>query len=105
MQIPKYIKEILSRSDFYYGPGSKPGYTIRIHKKTEFTYVNTLVKEANNLVSWVKRQMPKDYPWDNSPVADIEKIPDRTRYCDQVAIVTVTDPIMKHIESFIRDKK
>ena len=42
IKIPKYIIEILERAQFAYGKDSIPGYTIKIEKKTPYTYATTL---------------------------------------------------------------
>lgn len=47
IRIPKYIIEILERSEFVLN-GEKviPGYTIRVEKKTPYAYATTLRDEA-----------------------------------------------------------
>lgn len=44
MKIPKYVQEIMERSEFVRGYGD-PGYTIRIRKATPYTRISTLSAE------------------------------------------------------------
>ena len=98
MNVPNYIKEILGRSTFNF-TGGDIGYTVNIHKKTEYVQVRSLRTEAKRIVLWVNRQMPQDDP--ELPTAVINTLPDKTHYCDQVATVTIYDPVMMRIEKYI----
>lgn len=104
IDIPKYIIDILSRAEFVVGSGA-PGYSIRICKRTAYTYAETLKQEVNNLVRWVRRQMPKDYPWDESPIAVVKDVPMTTRYNYQYAYLDIYDPVMQEIEKYIKNEK
>jgi hypothetical protein len=69
------------------------GYTIRIAKSSEYGYIQTLHDEIDRLKNWVERQTGGELV--------LLEIPNDTHYRKQYAIVTIFDPVMKHIESFI----
>ena len=102
MEIPKYIQDIMERSGFVVGYGD-PGYTIAIRKATPYTQVSTFKVEIERLEKWVKRMMPKDDL--GVPTMIINKIPKKTHYANQYAIVTIYDPIMKYLEEYIQDSE
>lgn len=99
MKIPKYIQDMMERARFVVGYGD-PGYTIEIRKATPYTQVSTLKKEIERLEKWVNRMMPKDDL--GVPTIIINKIPKKTHYINQYAIVTIYDPIMKQLEEYIK---
>lgn len=97
MNIPKYVLDIMARSEFVLGIGDA-GYTIRIHKATPYTQICTFQKEINRFVSWCNRQVPQ---MEDCPTARINTIPYITHYYDQLAIVTIYDPVMKWLEPYM----
>ncbi len=97
--VPKYIENILSRSKFALGYG-EPGYTIEVEKESPYTKADALKHECEKLVAWVERQMPHDEY--SVPTAVINRMPAKTHYCRQFAIVTVYDPVMRRIEQYIK---
>ena len=104
--IPKYIKDILSRSKYEFDYCTKdkhyaPGYTIRIRKRTTQTLIPTHEKQVKRFQLWVQKQYQKRYGGGNEPISHLLYIPTETHYRDQYAIVTVYDPVMKDIENKI----
>ncbi len=97
MNVPKYIIEMLNRSEYNFAIGDV-GYTIDIHKATPYTKVNTLKDEVERLVKWANKQTPQ-FP--EMPTAKLERIEAQTHYRDQIATVTIYDPVIKHLEAFI----
>lgn len=69
------------------------GYTISIEKNTVYTKVPTMEREIERLKKWVER---------NNGEFHILYIPKQTRYTSQRAIVTIFDPVMQHIEQYIK---
>lgn len=102
MEIPKYIQDMMERARFVVGCG-EPGYTIAIRKATPYTQVGTFKAEIERLEKWVKRMMPKDDL--GVPTMIIHRIPNKTHYAKQYAIVTIYDPIMKYLEKYIQDSE
>ncbi len=106
METPKYIVNMLQRSSYVYDkpytddPNYAAGYTIRINKKTLQTQAPTFQKEICRFQSWVQRTYRKRYK-DNSPVVYVLRMPTKTHYCVQSAVVTIFDPVMKELERFI----
>lgn len=98
MKIPKYIQDMMERAEFVLSYG-EPGYTIAIRKTTPYTQVSTLKAEIERLEKWVKRMMPKDDL--GVPTMIINRIPKKTHYANQYAIVTIYDPVMKQLEKYI----
>ena len=98
MKIPNYIIALLNRSEYFYGDLGSAGYTLKIHKATPYTHMATLKSEVDRLIKWANKQFPT-YP--EAPTAKLECGLGRTMYCDQSAIVTIYDPVMKHIEQYI----
>ena len=99
MKIPKYIQELMTRSRFALGPvheRASPGYTIWITKATPYTSADTLRAECERLCKWAKRSCAD---------AEILSCPTETHYYPQRALVTVTDPCMKHMEQYISEVK
>lgn len=96
MKIPKYAQEMMSRSRFdrsFQNSKSNPGYTIIIRKATPQTMARTLRAECDRLVEWAKR---------NYADAEVLECPSKTHYCNQAALVTVTDPCMKYLEQYMK---
>lgn len=100
MTIPKYVLDILSRSEMALGVGD-PGYTIYIHKATRQTLISTFQKEINRLIAWCNRQVPQ---MEDCPTAKIISIPHKTHYCDQCALVTIYDPVMLRLDRIIKQQ-
>jgi len=99
MEIPEYVREIMSRAEYEYDccvnhEDYAVGYTIRICKATARTYAATLEKEVERLCKWVDKMA-------GVKTAFVLFVPKKTRYCDQYAIVTVFDPIMQKIERYM----
>lgn len=99
MEIPKYIQDIMERSKFVLSYG-EPGYTIAIRKATPYTQVSTFKVEIERLEKWVQQMMSKDDL--GVPTMIINRIPKKTHYANQYAIVTIYDPIMKQLEKYIQ---
>jgi hypothetical protein len=103
MTIPKYVKEIMWRSEYcYIFPKSKavdcsPGYTVTVKKATPYTNISTFRKELERLKRWVERQ--------NGGSMEIIFCPSVTHHNDQRAIITIWDPVMKYIEQYIPKKQ
>ena len=109
MNIPKYVKEIMSRSkyeyDFLQGENTSVGYTVRIFKYSDYQNVNSFLKEIQRLKKWVDKEYRKIAGDDVEPdVCHIISVPNRTHYTNQYAIVTIFDPVMKHLEEYISKK-
>lgn len=110
MHVPKYIQEIMSRSkyeyDFLNDENASVGYTIRILKYSEYQKASTFLAEIQRLKKWVddeyKRIMHNEAEAD---VCYIISVPSETHYVKQYAIVTIFDPIMKHLEKYIPTEK
>lgn len=100
MVIPKYIKDMMGRARFVRGFG-EPGYTVEIVKATPYTTAETFKMEVERLCAWVERQMSRDEF--SIPTAVINNIPHKTHYCRQVAVVTIYDPVMQHLEKLIKE--
>jgi len=101
MKIPKYVEDILGRSEFCFFVGSvcaDAGYTITVHKASEYQMHRTLNAECDRLVAWANRQCPSI---EDAPTARVDRYLTETHYCDQTAVVTIYDPVMKEIESMI----
>ena len=111
--VPKYIRDILARSEWAVEAGrlpegGDPGYTILIHKRTAYARAKTLDGETRLLRSWAERLMRRLFPgYDPAaqPKTVIHQCPTETHYWDQWATVTIWDPVMKYIEEYIPTKK
>ena len=105
MNIPKYVRELMSRSQFDLDhPRGVPGYTIKIRKATPYTKAYTLKAEVERLVAWANREAPVPPEWE-SDTAVIVSVPKATHHRDQYAVVTIYDPVMKGLEKYIDEKK
>ena len=99
MVIPKYAQEMMSRDRFdrdFTNPKSIPRYTIWIRKATPYTHASTLQDECKRLVAWAQR---------NYADAEILECPKDTHYCNQAALVTIMDPVMRKLERFLPEKE
>ena len=112
MKTPLYIQNLLSRCEWAVEAGRlpkgcDPGYTLLLHKRSAYALAKTLAKEADALKGWAEREMLKLCPYydnDADPIAVVNHCPGETRYRDQWAVITIWDPLMKHIEKFIPEK-
>lgn len=100
MKIPKYVIELMSRAEYNYkylvnDKNYAVGYTLNIFKATPYTRADTLKAEVERLVAWANKVGGKG-------TAYILGFPSETHHYDQEAIVTIFDPVMKHIEQYIR---
>lgn len=106
MQIPKYIKDILSRSHFDTKmPFSEPGYTLAVNKRTKWTTAASLGEDTNKLCAWARREFAKiGVPQESlSEYVLIHEVPTETHKCNQFAYITIFDPVMKGIEELVGD--
>ena len=106
MKIPKYVIDLMSRSKYEYvfcvsNENYATGYTIRIFKQTDQTMIDTLRKEVEKLVAWANRQVKNE---EGIQTAYVLKVPSKTHYCPQFAVVTIFDPVMKEIEKYIKEE-
>ena len=102
MKIPKYVQNLMERSKYEFdccttNENYAVGYTIRIRKESPYTKIDTFKKEVGRLVTWANRTAGVD-------TAYILRIPEKTHYCNQTAIVTIFDPVMMKLEQFISNK-
>jgi hypothetical protein len=110
MTVPKYVQELLSRSEWavkthWFPKECDPGYTILLHKRTAFALAHSLEREARSLKGWCDRQMKRldpNYDPEKHSVATIHSCPKTTHHHDQWAVVTIYDPVMKHLEPYIK---
>ena len=101
MTIPKYVQELMQRSQYefnhhYYSKykdNYDVGYTIEIEKSSTYGYAETLLAEIERLKKWVERQAGGEMI--------ILEFPKETHYRRQYAVVTIFDPVMKYLESYI----
>lgn len=99
MKIPKFVQDMMSRSAYKFDFVTRDenyaaGYTISIRKATPYTRIATFEKEIERLCKWVDREA-------GCKTAHILRMPGLTHYCNQYAIVTIFDPVMKQIEKYI----
>ena len=93
MKVPKYAQKMMICASFEFDhPKANPGYTMRIPKATPYTKADTLRAECEKLVAWARK---------NGSEAEILEMPNATHYCNQTAVVTITDPCMKYLEVFM----
>lgn len=108
MKIPKYISELLEhRSEWAIKTGSfikgwDPSSTIIIYKRSDYCTVDTLRKETEAFVAWCNRQVPDLIEF---PPAKAIMIPKHTHHSRQWSVVNVYDPILKHIEALVGQKR
>ena len=99
LKVPKFVQEMMGRARFdrsYTNPTSDPGYTVWIRKATPYARAATLRAECERLVAWARR---------NYADAEILECPENTHYCNQAALVTITDPVMQKLEKFMPEMK
>jgi len=106
LTIPKYVENILSRSQWkapYYMAGKyREGfYTFTILKETDYVTARVFQREVERFVAWANREAKKATGI-QQPVATIISIPEKTRHAEQYAVVKIVDPIMKQIEDHIK---
>lgn len=101
MNIPKYVIELLSKSEYNFTTGDV-GYTINIHKPVDYMRAGTFNTLIKRLVKWANRQYPT---LADAPIAYVNRLVGKTHYCDQIATVTIYDPVMQKIEPYICYKK
>ena len=99
MTIPKYVQDLMERARYEYdrcttNENYGVGYTIAIRKATPYSQAWTLRQEAERLCKWANRTAGVE-------VAHILYVPKQTHYHAQSAVVTIFDPVMKHIERFM----
>lgn len=94
MKTPQYIINALANAEFYFGKDGCVGYSIKIFKNSRMEYAQTLQQRCKSIVSWCNRQM------DGS--AEIVFCPQLTHYTDQFGIITIYDPMMLHLEKYIK---
>lgn len=108
MQVPKYIKDILSRSHFECGqPFCSPGYTLAVGKATKWKQAASLAQDIDSLCAWASREFarrgfPTDAIKENVVIHDV---PHETHHCQQWAFITIFDPLMMEIEDYIGKKE
>lgn len=99
MKIPKYVQDLMERSryefDFYTSRENySAGYTIKIRKRSAYQQIDTFQREITQLVKWANKAAGIE-------TAYILDMPTKNHYCNQVAVVTIFDPIMQKIEQYI----
>ena len=94
METPNYIKSSLQGAKFYFGKDCVAGYSIEIHKRTKYEYASTLLNRCNQIISWCNRQVEGS--------AEMVRCPYITIYADQFAVITIYDPVMLHLEKYIK---
>ena len=94
MKTPQYIINALKNTEFYFGKDGCVGYSIKIFKHTRYEYAKTLNQRCHTIVSWCNRQI------DGS--AEVVYCPQLTHYEQQFGIITIYDPMMLHLEQFIK---
>ena len=100
MKIPKYIIQAVSRASFEFdecttNENYSPGHTIRIPKATRQTYASTARNEVERIVKWSNKNVCPD-------IAYVLKTPRKTHYTEQYSIITIFDPLMQQLESYIK---
>ncbi len=97
MTTPKYVIEMMERARYEFdcfknNENYATGYTIKIRKATPYTKVETLKAEIERLKKWVEK---------NNGEMVVLDLPEKTHYVNQVATVTIFDPVMRYIEKYI----
>lgn len=100
VRIPKYVIELMSRAKYNYilcgkNDNAAAGYTIEIKKYSYYETADTFRKEINRLKKWVERQTGGEMIIISYPAHTVHKTM-------QYATVTIYDPVMKHIEQYIK---
>lgn len=104
MKVPKYVQELMKRSryEFVSCTGNQnyaAGYTVSIRKDRPYQRIETLRKEVSKLQAWAQREYKKRGGDDQ--ITFLISMPARTHYCNQYAVITIFDPVMKYIEQYI----
>ena len=98
MKTPKYVIDLMSRAKYNFmasGENYSTGYTIDIAKYSHYETADTFGKEIDRLKKWVERQ--------NGGEMIIISYPTHTRHKTmQYATVTIFDPVMQHIEQYMK---
>lgn len=93
MNIPKYVQDIMSRSEVYVTrSGERAPYGFWVHKSTYYTKIETLKTEINRMAKWAAR---------NGSTAELVACDFRTRYSDQRALVFCNDPVMEYLRPWM----
>ena len=102
MKVPKYVQELMARSQYEYvnakGEHYAAGYTLRIEKRSPYTQADTFRREIERLVRWANRTPA------GPDTAYILYTPQDTRHCTQYALITIFDPVMQRVEKYIPQK-
>lgn len=94
MVVPKYVHSFMARARFDFdAPGCNPGYSIRVIKESPYTKIGTFRAELERVLSWARR---------NYADAEIQECPKETHYCRQSAVIMITDPVMQHLEQYMK---
>ena len=99
MIIPIYVQELMQRARYEYDRCTESenygvGYTVAIRKATPYAKAYTLRAEVERLCKWANRAAGVE-------CAHVLYTPIETRQREQIAVVTIFDPVMKHIEQFM----
>ena len=94
MQTPKYVIELMKQARYNYDKADYcvVGYTIDIEKSSQRQLIQTHLNDIEKLKAFVER---------NGGELIINRIPTKTRYAYQAITVTIFDPVMKHLETYI----
>lgn len=110
MNIPKYVREILERSEYEYSSlfakseNYAAGYTISIPKYSYMQTADTFRKDIERFCSWINREYRRRYE-DDTQIAVVLCVPVKTKHkYMQYATVTIFDPMMKVLEEYIGQK-
>lgn len=98
MKTPKYVIDLMSRAKYNFtasGNNYSVGYTIDIAKYSYYETAETFRKEIDRLKKWVERQNGGEMIIISYPTHTIHKTM-------QYATVTIFDPVMQHIEQYIK---
>lgn len=94
MNTPQYVSNALKRAEFYFGKDGVVGYSIKIFKHTRMEYASTLRNRCSQIITWCNKQIPCS--------AEMVSCPKETHYTEQFAVITIYDPMMLHLEQFIK---
>ena len=95
MKIPNYVKDTIGELNFVRGMDydSQPGYTIRVHKTSDYMTIDVFRKRIDKVIDWARRHQAEAY---------INWFPERTHYTEQFAVITITDPVMMALEDALK---
>ena len=97
MTIPKYVQNILSRSEFdtsvknSYIPDT--GYILWVRKETPYTTAATFRKELDRICAWANRVCPES--------GHVISCPGKTHHEYQFARIAICNPVMLNIEHLV----